>query len=161
MKNFILLFTVWATLISCSKTEPSEFSNEALQDVFISLEGKEVAFQTILEKHKGKKILIDVWASWCPDCLRGLPEVKKIQEEYKDASYVFLSLDKNKEDWKAGVERLKINGDHYFMQSGWEGKFGKFLGLDWIPRYVVVDENGKIIVFKATKASDKLIRQSL
>lgn len=161
MKKIVIVAFIGLTLLSCSKEAPDHFSTEALEDVFISLEGNEVPFNKILEKHKGKKILIDIWASWCPDCLKSIPEVQKIQENYAGAAYVFLSLDRNKRDWKNGIERLNIKGDHYFMQSGWEGKFGKFLGLNWIPRFLVIDENEKIIVFDATKATDKLIRQSL
>ncbi|WGH75195.1 TlpA disulfide reductase family protein [Tenacibaculum tangerinum] len=161
MKKIVLVVFIGISMLGCSKENPGQFSTEALEDVFISLEGKESTFNTILEKHKGKKIVIDVWASWCPDCLKSIPEIQKIQGEYKEAAYVFLSLDRNKTDWKNGIERLKIEGDHYFMQSGWEGSFGKFLDLNWIPRFLVVNENGKIIVFNATKATDNLIRKSL
>ena len=38
-------------------------------------------FQNILLKHQGKKILIDIWASWCRDCVVTLPELKKLQQE--------------------------------------------------------------------------------
>ena len=44
------------------------------------------------------------------------------------------------------------------MQSGWKGSFGEFLGLSWIPRYLVIDEKGKIIVFNETKVTNDLIR---
>ncbi|WP_417785454.1 TlpA family protein disulfide reductase [Tenacibaculum sp.] len=161
MKKILVVVFIGISMFGCSKENPSEFSKQALEDVFISLEGNEVPFNKILEKHKGKKILIDIWASWCPDCLKSIPEVQSIQEVYKEAAYVFLSLDRNKRDWKNGIKRLNIEGDHYFMQSDWEGEFGKFLGLNWIPRFLVIDENGKIIVFDATKATDNLIRQSL
>lgn len=161
MKKFLIIFLVSLTIASCSKENPEQFSKEALEDVFISVDDENVPFKNILEKHTGKKIVIDVWASWCPDCLEGLPEIRKIQEENADVVYVFLSLDRNQNDWKTALQRLKLKGDHYFMQSGWEGKMGKFLGLNWIPRYLVIDETGKIVVFNATKATDKLIRQSL
>ncbi|CAM1353498.1 TlpA family protein disulfide reductase [Tenacibaculum ascidiaceicola] len=161
MKKIIIVAFIGLTLFGCSNEAPGHFSTEALEDVFTSLEGEEVSFSKILEKYKGSKILIDIWASWCPDCLKSIPEVQKVQEDYAGATYIFLSLDRNKTDWKNGIERLNIKGEHYFIESGWEGKFGKFLGLDWIPRFLVIDENGKIIVFDATKATDKLIRQSL
>lgn len=161
MKKILVVVFIGITLLGCSKENPSKFSTEALEDVLLSLDGKEVLFKDILEKHKGEKILIDIWASWCPDCLKSIPEVQKIQGEQSGTAYVFLSLDRNKTDWKNGIERLKIEGDHYFIESGWEGKLGEFLGLDWIPRFLVIDEKGKILVFDATKATDNLIRQSL
>ncbi len=47
------------------------------------------------------------------------------------------------------------------MAEGKKGTFGKFLGLWWIPRYVVVNEFGEIILFKATKITDKNILKAL
>ncbi|CAM1368576.1 Thioredoxin-like [Tenacibaculum sediminilitoris] len=161
MKRILILVLIGISMLACSKENPRRFSVEALKDTFISLEGKKIPFKEILEKHKGKKILIDIWASWCPDCLKSIPEIQKIQEEHVGVTYVFLSLDKNKTDWKNGIERLNIKGNHYFIESGWDGEFGKFLDLNWIPRFLVIDENGKILVFDATKATDNLIRQSL
>ncbi len=161
MKKSIIVLFVGVLLLNCSVKNETEFSKEALNDVFVSMNNDETTFSEILSKNKGKKILIDVWASWCTDCLQSLPDVKKIQEENPGLSYVFLSLDRDLESWKNGVERLKIKGQHYFMQSGWKGAFGNFLGLNWIPRYLVINEEGKIIVFNATKATDKSIKQSL
>ncbi len=156
IKNIIVLF-VCTLLLNCSIENPKEFSIEALNDVFISLENEKVTFKNILAKNKGKKIVIDVWASWCGDCLRSLPDVKKLQEKNPDIVYVFLSLDKDIDSWKNGVERLKIEGEHYYMQSGWEGDFANFLNLNWIPRYLVIDNNGSIIVFNETKVTNMLI----
>ncbi|MBA6155649.1 TlpA family protein disulfide reductase [Tenacibaculum sp. S7007] len=161
MKKSVIVLFVGLLLLNCSVKNETEFSKEALNDVFISMNNDETTFSEILSENKGKKILIDVWASWCTDCLQSLPDVKKIQEENPEISYVFLSLDRDLESWKAGVERLKIKGQHYFMQSGWKGAFGNFLGLNWIPRYLVIDEQGKIVVFNATKATDESIINSL
>lgn len=158
MKKIIVLF-IGYVLIGCSIESPTKFSKEALEDVFFSKEQEEVTFQEILDKQKGKKFLIDVWASWCKDCLEGLPDVRKLQKA--NVEVVFLSLDRNITSWKEGIDRLKLEGEHYFMQSGWEGSFGKFLGLNWIPRYLVIDESGEIIVFNATKATDKRIIEAL
>ena len=47
------------------------------------------------------------------------------------------------------------------MQSGWDGDFGDFLGLNWIPRYLVVNENGFVDLFKSTKVTDPKIVNAL
>lgn len=158
MKKIIVLVLILA-LTSCEK--PTQFSEEALQETFTSLGKEDVTFQSILEKHKGKKILIDIWASWCRDCIVRLPELKNLQKENPDVSYVFLSLDKSLNSWQKAIDRYKIEGDHYFMKSGKKGEFGDFLNLWWIPRYVVVDENKEITLYKATKITDKNISEAL
>ncbi len=154
MKKLVGIILLLLVVLSCKAQEPTQFSQEALNDTFITLEGKTVTFKNILEQHKGQLIVIDIWASWCKDCIAGMPKVKALQEANNDVVYVFLSLDKTQDAWKKGIEKYKVAGAHYFMQSGWEGPFGKFINLDWIPRYMVVDKTGNIALYKAIEAND-------
>ena len=80
---------------------------------------------------------------------------------HPEIAYVHLSLDKSLSAWKKGIQKHKLKGDHYFMQSGWKGPMGTFLDLDWIPRYMIVDASGKIVVYKAIKTKDKILRKHL
>ena len=157
MKQLGLVFLF--LVIGCHN--PTRFSNEALSEKFVSISQQDVTFQNILKKHQGNKILIDIWASWCRDCILTLPDLKQLQHENPKVHFVFLSLDKSKERWVKATDRLKIKGDHYFMAEGKKGTFGKFLGLWWIPRYMVINESGEITLFKATKITDKNILNAL
>ena len=161
MKKLLLVALFITTVLSCQNRVETQFSEAALNDQFVALSGESVEFKTILENHKGKTLFIDVWASWCKDCLEGLPSVKVLQEKYPEVDFVFLSLDKSQNAWKKGIDRLQIKGDHYFMQSGWKGAMGTFLDLDWIPRYMIIDQQGQIKVFKAIKTSDKTLLNNL
>ena len=161
MKPMNYLFILLISLLSCKMENPVKFSKEALQDTFLTLNDESLTFKEILKTHKGKTIVIDVWASWCGDCLRGMPKVKTLQETYPDATFIFLSLDRSEESWKRGIEKYNVEGEHYYMQSGRKGDFGSFLDLDWIPRYLVVDKNGKIALFKAVLADDERIIEKL
>ena len=157
--NYFLVILL--SFFSCNTEKPTQFSEEALNDTFITLQGENIQFKDILSKHKGQTILIDVWASWCRDCVKGMPKVKEIQKENSDVVYLFLSLDKNISSWKKGIDKHQVKGEHYYMQSGWKGPFGEFLDLDWIPRYLVIDKQGNIKLYKATKATDKNILKLL
>ena len=161
MKNIFLASLFVTTLLSCQNRVETQFSEAALNDEFVMLNGDSVPFKNILEAHKGNTVFIDVWASWCKDCLKGLPRVKALQAEYTDIDFVYLSLDKSQKAWKKGIKRLEIKGDHYFMQSGWKGAMGTFLDLDWIPRYMIIDKQGAIKVFKAIKTSDITLLNNL
>ena len=157
MKKLLLVALFITTVLSCQNRVETQFSEAALNDQFVALSGESVEFKTILENHKGKTLFIDVWASWCKDCLEGLPSVKVLQAKHPEVDFVFLSLDKSQNAWKKGIDRLQIKGDHYFMQSGWKGAMGTFLDLDWIPRYMIIDQLGQIKVLKAIKTSDKTL----
>ena len=161
MKNISLLVIFFTTILSCQNRIETQFSEAALNDSLVTLNGDSILFKTILENHKGNTVFIDVWASWCKDCLKGLPSVKVLQLEYPEVDFVYLSLDKTQKAWKNGVDKLGIQGDHYFMQSGWKGAIGTFIDLDWIPRYMIIDKQGKIKVFKAIETTDITLLNNL
>ena len=148
-------------LVGCKQATPTEFSTVALADKVITFQEDEITISAMLEKYKGKTIFIDVWASWCKDCLQALPKVKKLQQDFKDVPFVFISIDKSIASWKSGIKKYNVTGEHYFLTSDRDGDFGSFIDLDWIPRYMIIDEKGKIIMFKSVQANDKRILEAL
>ena len=132
-----------------------------MREQFETTDGKLVTFESILEKHKGKTVLMTFWATWCKDCRQELPRVKALQQEKTEIDYVFLSIDRSVEKWKQGITQFGIEGDHYFIPLGWDGPFSDFINLDWITRYMVIDPKGKIKLFEAIKANNINLRESL
>lgn len=161
MKKIIALLLILLCFSSCNTITPTQFSETTLKEQMIELNSNVVTFESILEKHQGKMVLITIWATWCKDCHSELPRVKEMQQQENDVDYVFLSLDRSIENWKLGIDKFDIKGDHYFLPSGWDGPFVDFIDLDWITRYIVVDPQGNIKVFKAIKVNSKVIRKSL
>jgi len=159
-KSILLLCSILC--MQCTTEAPTSFAESALQDSVYALDNTQVTIATVLEKHRGKKILIDVWASWCSDCVQGLPRVKALQEEFPNVVFLFLSVDRSLPSWKRGIDRFQVKGAHYFLDKGQKkGAFVNFLNLGWIPRYLVVNEDGSIAVFNATNANDKNIVAAL
>lgn len=160
IKKVCFLLTI--VFVSCNSNSPTIFTEEALSEKVYNLKDESFLFKDILAKNKGKKILIDVWASWCRDCLVGLPKIKQIQQDFSEVAYVFLSVDERTASWKRTVEKYNISGQHYNLPKGMKkGDLVRFLKVSWIPRYLVIDENGKILVFKATNAKDSQITKAL
>ena len=155
------IFILFVSFLSCNTEVPTQFTEAVLNDTFKTIDGTDIQFKEILKKHQGKQIIIDVWASWCKDCIVGMPKIKDLQKEYSDAVFVFLSLDRSDVAWKKGIKKYDVIGEHYFMASGWDGPFGEFVDLDWIPRYMVIGKEGNIELFRAIKADDKKIKDIL
>ena len=162
MKKIIYLFAIIMTTISCSNAQQSHFSEETLKENVVTLEGKEISFKDVLDKHKGKTVLIEVWASWCSDCVKAMDKVKEIQNNNPDVDYVFISMDKSMESWKSGLRKHEIVGDHYWVkdEKGMKGSFGKSIDLNWIPRYIVVSAESDAKLYNATeKDFEKIIKE--
>ncbi len=158
-----MLFAVIMASISCSNAQKKEFSKEALEGKLTTIEGSEISFKEVLEKYKGKTIVVEIWASWCGDCVKAMPKVKELQAANPDVVYVFISMDKAMDKWKTGIEKHELKGDHYWVndEKGMKGAFGKSIDLDWIPRYIVVDKKGKVALYRAIETDFEKIDKEL
>lgn len=162
MKKLLLLPILFFAMASCAQEQETAFTADALSAKMKTLDGKEITFKNILNLYKGKTIVIDVWASWCPDCIKGMPKVHELQKQFPDVKYLFLSYDRQDDKWKQGIEKYKVVGENYHVGTSMkEGAFAKEIKLDWIPRYMVVDKNGKIALFKAIEADDPKLIETL
>ena len=162
MKKLLLIPIFLFAMVSCTQAQQTTFSTEALNATMKTTDGKDIAFKDILAKYKGKTIVIDVWASWCPDCIKGMPKVHDLQKMFPDVVYLFLSYDREDAAWKKGIEKYGANGENYHAGTSMkEGAFTKDIKLDWIPRYMVVDKKGKIALFKAIEADDDKITSTI
>ncbi|MCD0469257.1 TlpA disulfide reductase family protein [Flavobacterium sp. JAS] len=156
----VIAFIVFITF-SYSQDQKTSFSKEALSEKLLATDGSQVAFKNILKKYKGKTLVIEVWASWCGDCVKAMPKLKELQANNPDVSYLFLSADKTSDKWKAGIEKHELKGDHFMMNDGMKGVFGKAIDLDWIPRYIVIDQSGKIVLYRAIETDFDKINETL
>lgn len=110
-------------------------------------EGKKVQ----LSDFKGKYVLIDFWASWCPDCRRISPNVEAIAKEYqgKDLAVVAVSFDIDKEAWVKYINRngAPVNEVHVSeLKKMKESAVAKAFGVQWIPSLYLLDKDGKVLL---------------
>lgn len=148
-------------LASCSKAQKTEFSSESMSENLTAFDGSQVTFEQLLDKNSGKTTVIEVWASWCSDCVKAMPKLKQLQAEHPDVNYVFISMDKADDKWKSGIEKHGLVGDHYWVPDGMKGSFAKAVDIDWIPRYIIVDKTGKVAVYRAIETDFDQINTTL
>jgi thiol-disulfide isomerase/thioredoxin len=160
MKKIFALFIAFATF-SCANDKKNNFSKEALSETLLTTDGSQLAFQDILKKHEGKTLIIEVWASWCGDCIKAMPKVKELQANNPDVAFVFISVDKTADKWKIGIDKHELIGDHYMANDQMEGVFAKTIDLDWIPRYIIVDKTGEIALYRAIETDFDKINETL
>jgi thiol-disulfide isomerase/thioredoxin len=163
MKKILLLFAIIMTSISCSNAQTKSFSKNSQSEKLTDVDGKEIKFKDVLKKYKGKTIVMEVWASWCGDCVGAMPKVKELQEKNPNVVYLFVSMDKTFDKWKSGIEKHELKGEHYWVndEKGMKGSFGKSIDLDWIPRYIIINKNGEVVLYKAIETEFDKINATL
>jgi thiol-disulfide isomerase/thioredoxin len=98
---------------------------------------------------KGKWVLIDVWASWCKPCIADIPQMKALQEKFRNENIVFLGVNIDEEGMRdiwlnvlrkkspAGIQVFAGRKNKLFME--------KFI-IDSVPRYILIAPDGKTLI---------------
>lgn len=104
---------------------------------------------------KGNFVLIDFWASWCPPCMKELPNVLACYKQYhpKGFDVVGVSLDEEAASWKGAIEKNQIPWHQMSDLAGWKSQAVSVFSFSSIPHTVLVDPNG-IIVVKNLRGED-------
>ncbi|WP_295337025.1 TlpA disulfide reductase family protein [Flavobacterium sp.] len=161
MKKIAVFILSAIASLSCSNAQVKEFSKETMTKKLVQTDNSQVSFKDILKKNKGNVTVIEIWASWCGDCVKAMPKVKEMQTNNPNVNYVFISMDKAYDKWLAGIDKHELKGDHYWVTDGMKGEFGKSIDVDWIPRYIILDKNGKIVTYRAIETDFESINATL
>lgn len=97
-----------------------------------------------LSKQKGKVVLIDFWATWCPPCVKGIPHLKEFYEEYKSKGFEVLgiSLDSDGKAVDDYVKKEALTWGIVFSGNGWLDETAKYYKVNLIPSYWLIDRKG-------------------
>ncbi|WP_028890076.1 TlpA family protein disulfide reductase [Tenacibaculum ovolyticum] len=155
MKIF-LFFVVFLTLNSCAVFQPKSFDKQALEEKLVTINRDSITLKEILAKNKGEQLFIQVFATYCPVSQDSFNDVIAFQKENPSIKYAFLSVDHSYFDWKRGLQNIKVTGQHYYIPKKGKGKLGAFLKLKTIPRFLILDENGEIKLYKSSSVSQKV-----
>ncbi len=111
------------------------------------VDGKELDW----EPYKGKVVLVDFWATWCGPCLRELPNVLKLYQQYHSKGFeiVGVSLDTDKERLEKFLEEKEIPWQNLFSHDeenqGWQHPLAQELGVTGIPHTILIGRDGKVL----------------
>jgi thiol-disulfide isomerase/thioredoxin len=95
---------------------------------------------------RGKVVLVDFWASWCPDCIREMPAVRQIYQKFRDKGFTIIgiSLDKDEQALANFVARKLIPWPQYFDGKGWENDLARKYGVHAIPEMWLINQRGEV-----------------
>lgn len=150
----ILLSIVGMVISGCGKsTSPSEESGlmtpEMLKEITIAGTDADGLAKAI-GQHRGKAVLVDFWATWCPPCVKLFPHTVDLHKRYSsdDLAVITVSLDNadNRDGVLEFLRRHRANTENY--QSAIEGNPDAFDAFDipiGIPYLRIYDRSGKLL----------------
>lgn len=166
MKQIMTVMMLSMFTLGCAQETPqvskTEFSKEALNQKLEDENGKSTSVQEILDQHKGKVLVIDFWAGWCRDCLKALPKAEELEKNNPNIDFVFFSLERSKEKFDSSLERFSMKEkENYWFAEGWKNDFNNYIDLNWIPRYMVIDQKSGIAKYYAISPEDPEIQATI
>ena len=112
-----------------------------------------------LEKHY--RDMIDVWATWCTPCKDEIPYLKEIEMKFRGKNIVFVSIscDKDKEAWEKMVKEKEMSGIQ--LHAGMDMDLVNSYKIEFIPRFILVDPEGKVVNVEMPKPSNPEMEKML
>lgn len=97
-----------------------------------------------LSSQKGKVVLIDFWDVYCPPCIKAMPELKALFEQYSDEGLeiIGISLDTDKEKLLDFLKKHNISWKIACSYKGWKDKTAILYGINATPSTWLIDRKG-------------------
>lgn len=97
-----------------------------------------------VQDQRGKVVLLDFWATWCPPCLAAMPEIRSIRERFRDREdfvLVGVSLDYTKRSLESYLRKNAIDWLQIFDGDA-NAELARAFGVDAIPAVFLIDRSG-------------------
>lgn len=173
MKTFLILMTILSSVVfsACSNERTEEQNTATVNEQQVTTDSNAAAAPLLdedrptlpsftvqdvngksinLQSLKGKKVFVNLWASWCPPCRREMPSIEKLAKsvDKNKVAFVLLSLDDNFDKAKAFAKQQQLSLPIYYPMENLPTLFN----VQSIPTTFLFDEEGKL--FQRTDGGD-------
>jgi len=152
-----LFLTLLAQGVQAAKDQASSSAASELVDIaFVDMDGKTVK----LSDFRGKWVVVNLWATWCPPCLKEIPDLILFHEAHKDKDAIVLGVNYENIDIqriKEFVEEQMVNYPIVRFQGKIDGYSTPFGPLKGLPSTYMVSPKGKVVAARTGLVDGKML----
>ncbi|MDR0137486.1 redoxin domain-containing protein [Metabacillus idriensis] len=139
---FLAGYAIWFAILPKEPKEGLEIGNKPPQFELEMLNGENVQLDNV----KGKKVMVNFWATWCPPCEAEMPEMQKLQNEHQDNLIVLAvnmtNAEKSREDVESFISKRKLT---FPVALDKDGRVSVQYEVYSYPTTYFLDEEGNIM----------------
>lgn len=155
-KNTRLVLTILFVCIACvvlivllrkdrdstsRTTKPIQPGLEVPDFAFPDINGKQIS----LSDHKGKVVLVNIWATWCPPCRQEMPSMQRLYEKFKGENFEILAVSIDSEGREAVAPFMqKMHLTFPALLDPGETIIPLY-GITGVPESFIVDKDGRLV----------------
>jgi thiol-disulfide isomerase/thioredoxin len=110
--------------------------------------GNEMDLAALIEKHKGKVVFVDYWATWCEPCVEAFPHTVDAYEKYHDQGFTAIAVSFDEIDDELKVRRFlaehRVRFENLINEYGIGTEYTEKFQLNAIPKFRLYDRKGKL-----------------
>lgn len=123
--------------------------------VLADVDGRPVS----MESFKGKPVVVNLWATWCPPCRREMPVFRDAQDENKDITFVFVNQGESPDAVRGFLHTEGLVLQNVLLDPG--GKLAKEVGSMAMPTTLFYDLDGRLVGTRIGQVSEATLMQRL
>jgi len=158
-QTWVAPYTEFVRALKGNPTVPMRsYRREVFTDSLDAPTGPAQPLAALLSQHKGRVVLLDIWASWCAPCLAELPASAAVAKRYQaqGLSVLYLSIDRDAKDWRKALGRLRGGAaNHFRFTNPVAARLLREFEISSVPRYLVLDRTGAVRSPDAIRPSDE------
>lgn len=114
-----------------------------------------------LSDYRGKVVLVNIWATWCPPCVRETPRLVRVYDAYRDQGFVLLGVNTTYQDKVEDVRKFARSEQiSYPILLDTEGKASETYVSRLMPTSYLIDRDGKIVSIQVGEVDEaQLVEQ--
>jgi peroxiredoxin len=147
MNHLVRALLIWIAVVAANpaaagsgELKPVKVAVTAGDFAATDLQGRATRFGAL----RGKVVLLNFWATWCPPCLKEMPAMERLHQAYKDRGLVVLGLSQDRasaDTVRAFVDKLQVT---FSIWHDRDGLVGRQYSIPGVPTSYLIGTDGRI-----------------